>query len=307
MSWIAVGGLVIGAAGSAYSANQAGKAADKSVKGANAGIAEQQRQFNLIMEMLQPQRQIGTSAINTLNRLYGYAPARASAGLDPNAPKPPPGYVPPSGPGGLHGLNRSIAEATLPFASSIFGSSGKKKRAKKKAEEAQRQYENQLAAYNAEQEARFQAEEAAKPQGLDVFQASPDYEFRRNEGNRDINNSFAARGGALSGNALRGITDFNSNLASGEFNNFVQRQLQMAGLGGAATSQGVSAAQYTGGNVSNLLNQAGNARASGVVDQTNAVVGGINDASQWFGNYLGRRKQPTGISPWSAGINAGYT
>lgn len=125
---------------------------------------------------------------------------------------------------------------------------------------------------------------------MSAFYASPDYNFRRTEGNRDIGNSFAARGGALSGNALRGITDYNSNLASGEFNNFVQRRLQEAGLGGAATSQGVNASQYTGGNVSNLLAEGGNARASGIINQSNAVTNGLNDIGGWYGNWLRNRR-----------------
>lgn len=129
---------------------------------------------------------------------------------------------------------------------------------------------------------------------MSAFYASPDYNFRRNEGTRDLNNSFAARGGALSGNALRGITDFNSNLASGEFNNFVQRRLQEAGLGGAATSQSVNAGQYTAGNVSNLLAEGGNARASGIINQSNAVTNGLNDLGGWYGNWIKTRRVGAG-------------
>lgn len=131
---------------------------------------------------------------------------------------------------------------------------------------------------------------AAGTPDMSAFTASPDYNFRRDEGTRDINNSFAARGGALSGNALRGITDFNSNLASGEFNNFVQRRLQEAGLGGAATSQAVSSGNYTSGNVSNLLQAGGNARASGIVNASNATTSGLNDLGGWYGNWLKNRR-----------------
>lgn len=142
---------------------------------------------------------------------------------------------------------------------------------------------------------------------MSAFTTSPDYQFRRDEGTRDVNNDFAARGGALSGNALRGITDFNSNLASGEFNNFIQRRLQEAGLGGAATSQAATSAQYTGANVSNLLNQGGNARASGIIDSSNAVTGGINDLANWYGNWRKNRavgvpgQGPGGVMNWGGG------
>src|SRR6188768_3809462 len=60
------------------------------------------------------------------------------------------------------------------------------------------------------------------------FQASPGYNFVRNEGQRDIGNSFAARGGAQSGNALKALAEFNSGLASGEFGNWFNRRMNLA-------------------------------------------------------------------------------
>jgi hypothetical protein len=197
-------------AGASYLQGQGAKDASRAqVAASREAIAEQRRQFDLIMGMLEPQRQLGVSAIGTLNQINGYNTGPNGTRGDPN---------------------------------------------------------------------------------MGSFYTSPDYNFRRTEGTRDINNSFAARGGALSGNALRGITDFNSNLASGEFNNFYQRRLQEAGLGGAATSQGVNAANYTGANVSNLLSDQGNARASGIINQNNALVGGLNQAGTWYGNWLRNRQ-----------------
>lgn len=176
--------------------------------GINAGIDEQRHEFDTILGLTKPQRDLGTNAINTLSRVNGY-----NTGADGGAGAP----------------------------------------------------------------------------DFSGFTASPDYNFRRDEGLRDTQNLFAFRGGAQSGNAQRGIAEYNSNLASGEFNNFIQRQLQMAGLGGAATSQAAGAAQYTGGNVANLLTQGGNARASGIVDSSNATTGGLNDLATWYGNWRKNR------------------
>ena len=115
------------------------------------------------------------------------------------------------------------------------------------------------------------------PMGLDVFQASPDFEFRRSQGLQGIAQTLGAGGqGAFSGNALRGLNEFNSNLASGEFDNFVQRRLALAGLGGANTQQTGSAAMNTGANIGNLLTNQGNARASGIMGQGLAVNQGMN-------------------------------
>ena len=120
------------------------------------------------------------------------------------------------------------------------------------------------------------------------FYASPDYQFRRSEGTRDIGNSFAARGGALSGNALKALTEFNSNLAAGEFGNWFNRQGALAGIGQAAT--GANAALGTGlsGNIAGGLAGMGDVRASGLLGRTSALSNAANDAIyNWL--YRGRR------------------
>ena len=114
--------------------------------------------------------------------------------------------------------------------------------------------------------------------GLDAFEASPDFEFRRGEGLEGIAQTLGAGGaGAFSGNALRGMIDFNSNLASGEFSNFVNRRLALAGLGQTANSDAGSAALTTGANTGNALINQGNARQSGILGATSAISGTIKD------------------------------
>jgi len=141
-----------------------------------------------------------------------------------------------------------------------------------------------------------------------AFTASPDYDFRRAEGMRGLENSFAARGGALSGNAIRAATDFNSNLASGEFGNWWNRQAGLAGVGQAATNAVGNAGMMTGANVANLLGQQGQARASGIQGMTNAIGGGIGDlAAIWGYRQAGGFGMPTnrgGTPPIWAGTNA---
>jgi hypothetical protein len=138
-----------------------------------------------------------------------------------------------------------------------------------------------------------QAQNHAQPTGqagnMDRFFASPDYQFRRDEGQRGIGNSFAARGGAASGNALKALTEFNSNLASGEFGNYYNRLAGMAGMGSQATGNVAGA----GNNYANALmgsqQAAGDARASGVMGGANSVMQGVNtgvNAYLW-GKYMG--------------------
>jgi hypothetical protein len=62
------------------------------------------------------------------------------------------------------------------------------------------------------------------------FMASPDYQFRMDEGLDAVQNSAAAGGAGLySGNTLRGITDYASNLAAGEFGDWYDRNLALGG------------------------------------------------------------------------------
>lgn len=130
------------------------------------------------------------------------------------------------------------------------------------------------------------------PSGPDmsVFYASPDYQFRRDEGMRGLERSAAARGGAFSGNALRGLADFNSGLASGEFGNFVNRRETLAGLGQSASNNSSQMFMNNGANISNLLNQQGQQRASGIMNTANNVMGSINNGlSLW--SYFNQPQQ----------------
>lgn len=108
---------------------------------------------------------------------------------------------------------------------------------------------------------------------LSSFFTSPGFEFVREEGLRGIENRFSASGGALSGNALRRLTEFNSGLASQEFGNFFNRDLALAGLGQGAVNTGVAAGAGTSANISNALIGKGNARASGVLGVNTALQG----------------------------------
>lgn len=138
-----------------------------------------------------------------------------------------------------------------------------------------------------------------------AFYASPDYNFRRTEGMRGVEQSAAARGGASSGNALKALAEFNSNIAAGEFGNYFNRQAALAGIGQTATSQSANAGLATGANVGNALIHAGNARASGVADQYNAIGAGLSGLGQAFGYWNANRGGMSGYGGPQA-MNWGY-
>jgi hypothetical protein len=258
-------------------------------QGSREAIAEQRRQFDTVMGLLQPQMQVGNQALNALARLYNY---NTSPLPGPTGVAPPTGVPTPTGAPSSAGRNLgSIAGAGMtgsPFAilPELFSN-----RSRAMNEDGARMFAEQWGPKLFGDKWPAQGSgttvngiggpvtvgnttpQPNLPTGMDVFSASPDYQFRRNEGMRGIENSFAARGGAASGNALRALTEFNSGLASGEFGNFFNRQAALAGIGQTATNQGVGAAQSTGANVGNLLMGGANARASGIEGSTNALSG----------------------------------
>lgn len=141
------------------------------------------------------------------------------------------------------------------------------------------------------------------------FTADPGYDFRLSEGMRGINNSAAARGGVLSGAALKAASKYNQNFASNEYSNVYNRfqtnqtnqfnrLASIAGVGQTATNQVAAAGQNMANNVSQNQLSAGNARASGYVGQANALTGAIGQGINGFMQYNAMQN--------SAGGGAGY-
>lgn len=172
----------------------------------------------------------------------------------------------------------------------IAGAIGSKKASKKQAKSAKAAIDAQNAWYaqaRADQAPYLQAgtNALARLQDPNAFTASPDYAFRRGEGMRGIQQTAAARGGLASGNALKALTEYNSNLASGEYGNWWNRQADIAGMGQNAANVVGQFGQGNAGNVGNALMAAGDARASGVIGATNSLTQGLSnavDAYQYF-------------------------
>ncbi len=118
------------------------------------------------------------------------------------------------------------------------------------------------------------------------FTTSPGYQFRLQQGQNNLGNSFAARGGAFSGNALKALDDYNQGQASNEYNNWWNQQAGLAGVGQATTNSNALLGQNASGNVANLTQQQGNNRASGILGSYGSMYGGLNDALQ---NWLYRQ------------------
>ena len=112
-----------------------------------------------------------------------------------------------------------------------------------------------------------------QPFTAEKFQADPGYAFRLKEGLRALDRSAAARGGLLSGNQLRGVTEYGQNLASQEYTNAFNRYqaeraarmqpLQsLAGVGQSASNTLAGAAGQLGTGMASAYGQLGSGTAA---------------------------------------------
>jgi hypothetical protein len=112
----------------------------------------------------------------------------------------------------------------------------------------------------------------------------PSYQFRLGEGLKAIDRQAAARGGLISGGALKAAQRYGQDYASTEFGNAYNRLASLAGIGQTATNTMGNAAGQFGVNAGNNMMAGANARASGYVGGANALTGGLSNAANIYQN-----------------------
>lgn len=140
------------------------------------------------------------------------------------------------------------------------------------------------------------------------FEEDPGYQFRKAEGEKAIQNQFAARGGLLSGAQRKAGARYASDLASNEYGNAYSRaaddyvrQVQakdrsfnqlssIAGAGPVATQQINQAGQAMGGRVGNAYTAMGQGSADAEINRGNAQAsmysGLAQSTNQGLQNYM---------------------
>lgn len=109
------------------------------------------------------------------------------------------------------------------------------------------------------------------------LQSTPGYQFRLGEGQRQVDNSAAARGSTLSGATLKALSRYGQDYASGEYQNQFNRLSGMSTVGqNAAAGQGAASMAF------------GNSQAQNTIGAGNANAAGNMGAANAFGNAAGQ-------------------
>jgi hypothetical protein len=125
------------------------------------------------------------------------------------------------------------------------------------------------------------------PFGMSQFQADPGYGFRLSEGQKALERSAAARGGLISGGALKAATRYGQDMGSQEYTNAfnryqTERQARLgplqslAGVGQTSVNQLGSLGAANAANVGNLMTGGAAAQAAGQVGSANAYTQGLS-------------------------------
>lgn len=116
----------------------------------------------------------------------------------------------------------------------------------------------------------------------DLVKQDPSYQFRLDEGMDALDASASAKGGVLSGGAIRAATRYAQNYASTEYSNIYNRLSNIAGLGQTAQSSTTGAALTTGGYAHSALENQGYYNASGYAARGNALSNTLGDIGDIF-------------------------
>jgi hypothetical protein len=170
---------------------------------------------------------------------------------------------------------------------------GEQSRAMDRTSELQyRQYREDVARqkpfYNVGVNALPELVKASKytPFSMQTFRQDPGYAFRLKEGQQALDRSAAARGGLISGGALKAAQRYGQEMGSQEYTNAFNRyqaertaRLQplqsLTGMGQTTAQQIGSAGRSMASNVGDAMGSAAAARASGYVGGANALTSGL--------------------------------
>jgi len=164
--------------------------------------------------------------------------------------------------------------------------------------------------------------EASKytPFGMDQYKQDPGYAFRLAEGQKALERTAAARGGLISGGALKAAERFGQDMGSQEYMNAFNRYqteraarlnpLQsLTGMGQTTANTLGATGERVATNIGQNYQSAANARASGYVGTANSATTGLGTYLNYTGNQNlvnSLRYDPTASTEASQSAAASY-
>ena len=312
MTWgmVAVAGASL--VGGVMSSNAAGDAADAQTAAANQANETQRYMYDQSRLDQAPWNEVGTSGLNALATRLGLAQYSGAPLTPPSMDKIRASFGTQYQPQAQQQTSVMDSETGWPVYSNVSGGAA----AQDIEPLIQAEYQRQLKEYEAKKAAQGTSN-AGDPNFNSLmktftnedFVKDPGYQFRLDEGQKALQRSAAARGGLLSGAALKATSRYGQDYASNEFQNAFNRDTtnktnifnrlaSVSGVGQTAANQNSQNAMMTGNNIAQNQIGAGNARASGYMGQANAITGSIGQGINYFQNqqYMNKLPNRGGVS-----------
>lgn len=230
----------------------ASDAAKMSAKGAEAGIAEQRRQFDTTLQLQQPMINTGNAARSLLASIMGLSVPGSEFTVGGTAVKAPPApYT--GGPLGRKRVPQPVAAPTTTGGTTFYNP-------------------------------------AASPMAADEItkrlEAFPGYQFAVDQARKNALATASALGSG-GGNVLTAISDRTAQgIAMPMFENYLNRLGAMSGSGQTASSAAGSAALQTGQNVAAGMQGSADARASGILGRNASIGKALSSIGSIVAGYL---------------------
>ena len=268
------------------------RAGEVQAKCQEAGIAEQRRQFDITQQNFAPFQAAGADALEQQRILLGLG---ASPATDPNASR-------------RTELETQIAKlqagpqfATGDTQSFAGGKRGLMQRAAQNAVQNVQQgrleeLQSELSALAPPPTASTLSPQQQQQQAFDKFNDSPGQQFLRDRAQKNLLRNSAAIGGLGGGNVRSALVQQGIGFAQQDFQNQFARLGQLAGQGQAAVNSIGQFGANASGNIGNAMMAGGNARASGIMNQNQALQQGIQGVTTGLGLF-----SSAPVSPATAG------
>lgn len=325
MPWISGAIAAVGAiGGSLISSNAAGQAADTSVAASRAAVDETRREYDIGQGNLRPWLQTGSSALGKLAKLYG---------LDSYTLPPPTGAGAALTPAQQQAQSSSDAQTIgqirnglvqwgnkYPGAAdsiiSLIDSGAPLSSVNSALQSARATTTNPVNTAFLDPIISMGQTAATAPSGTYVpagggaggtgapdmsdFFTSPDYTYRLDQAMKTLE-ARAATGvfGGLDSGALRKAElQRSGDLASGEFNNYVNRLSAISGVGQTAGNESSTLGANASGTIARTLQNAGDTQASAYLNQGKTYADTLGQFAKAGGAFL----QNQGSNPYPAGF-----